>query len=101
MGVSNQQLFSAHVETAFNTDESESYVHLYPVEGSYKPRYSRTLLPVKKTTARLHDGHPHQQGSEFGCGFEISFYLEGLGEGIHSGIAYSHPQSSICRLLAA
>jgi hypothetical protein len=101
MSVSNVQLFSAHVETTFNTDEAENYIHLRPIEGTYKPRYQRTLLPNRKTTARLHDGNPNVHGSEFGCGFEISFYLEGLGEGLGPLVAYSHPQSSICRLLRA
>lgn len=69
--------------------------------GSFRPRPERKTHPDRTVVSRLNDRRDHRAGSKYGSGFDASFYLDGLPTGLVTAGAYSHPQTSLARILRA
>lgn len=102
MGYSQIKELATDVETAFATDQPESWrAQTRLVEGSVKLRTPIHKLEDMSTVARLHDRNHHRNASQFGAGLSASFYLEGLASALNLAGTYTAPGNDLGEILLA
>lgn len=94
MSYSNIGRVSIAAESTFGTASGGTYYDVRIVEGSLQIKLGQTMLENRSIVARLHDTNAMVQGSKFGTTVSFDMYVEGLGTGLVSGQAYTHPLTS-------